>query len=90
MKEALAEKNQVSLSEHDDQIEYKQQSYRPIESRHRMTAKKRSAVVAFFVRRRSEYHPIEFESNIECYLIKLKFDEKNEYFLPYTHQMHFQ
>ena len=82
---------EIWLSENYNLDEYELQDYQPIQSPYGKNAKRRSGGVVFFLKKEIEYRPIEFESDIECYLLQVKLNtEKHDCFVSYTDQMHFK
>ena len=61
----------------DDTSDYKLEGYQPIEANPRKEAKRRSGDVAFYIRKDLHYIPVEFVSDIECSIIKVKYNDKD-------------
>ena len=61
----------------DDTSDYKLEGYQPIEANPRKEAKRRCGGVAFYIRNDFHYTPVEFVSDIECSIIKVKHNVKD-------------
>ena len=61
-------------TENDPLEEFQIDGYQPIVSNPREEFKRRPGGVAFYIKEGIEYEPIETSINIECQLIKVKYD----------------
>ena len=61
----------------DDTSDYKLGGYQPMEANPRKEAKRRSGGWAFFIRNDLHYTPVEFDSDIECSIIKVTENDKD-------------
>ena len=51
------------------------EGYQPIEANPRKIAKRRSGGVAFYVKNGIDYESVNYDSDIECSIIKLKYNQ---------------